>query len=282
MSAAQISGIELAVGPVLGRDDPSRRLIVLICYLDDSYDAGFPVKSIGGYIGAYPDWIHFEQKAEPIFKKFGVNVLEGKKINATRGDFKNWKIKKKEDFVDRLQTVLRPAALYGIFYAIRTDEYDKAKADHKKNLNESAFGYAFRIVMDSIFRAAIVRKAHEKKGWRTQIILEQGNANNADAQRIYNQQLVHSQYGHLLGGFSEAPKDSSRALQMADLLAFYARRYSVECAKAGKFLPHPLIGRKVFNSGIPIQNLMVTGFHGPDYDLSTGLGFGWKPGRSDP
>jgi hypothetical protein len=269
------TGIELIVGPTLGRDDPAKRLVVvLICYFDDSYESEAPFMSIGGWIAAYPDWIVFERQVKPIFDRNKVSVLEGKKLHNTRGDFKDWKVRKKEKFVGQLIDALKPAAMFGLYFAVQTDNYAKAKLADGLNQNESAFGYAFRIALDHIFCAAVVQRAFSKKGWRTQIVLEQGNKNNADAQRIYNQLLFIAPYGHLLGGFSEAPKDSSRALQMADLLAFYSRRYTVACARAGRYLPHPPVFKPITTSGIPLSSMVVTGFHaGHPKDLISDAGF---------
>jgi hypothetical protein len=264
-SQEQFTGIELAVGPTIGRDDPNRRLTaVLTCYLDDSGTGEEPFVTIAGYIGPYALWNAFERVADPILKNSNVDVVHGKKLHSTKGCFKGWKIRKKEKFVGALQEKLKDAALFGVTFSIQKDNYERAKVVHGKNKNESAFGYGFRIVMDTLLRSKEVRQAFFKKGWRTNIVVEQGNKNNADAQRIYNQQLLHAKYGKLLGGFSEAPKDSTISLQMADLLAFYSRRHVELCEAKGKFVRESNMFSLITGAGIPIANSVASDFHPPE------------------
>jgi hypothetical protein len=237
---------------------------VLTCYLDDSGTSNEPFVTIAGYLGPYPNWIAFESAAHPILDKARVSVVHGRKLYNTKGDFAGWKIRKKEKFVSALQEKLKEPVLFGMTYSIEKQAYERAKLVHGKNKNESAYGYAFRIVMDTIFRSKEVRDAFAKKGWRTNIVIEQGNANNSDANRIYNQQLVHTPYGKLLGGFSEAPKDSTISLQMADLLAFYSRRHVELCERKGKFVPENSVFSVIAHAGIPIANAVANDFHPPD------------------
>jgi Protein of unknown function (DUF3800) len=259
------TGIEYAVGPTIGIDDPAKRLVlVLTCYLDDSGTADEPFVTIAGYLGPYALWTSFERAAKLVLDHCDVDVVSGKQLHRTKGDFKGWKIRKKEKFVTALQRHLKDAAVFGMTFSIEKEPYARAKIVHGKNKNESAYGYAFRIVMDTIFRSKFVREAFAQKGWRTNIVIEQGNKNNADANRIYNHQLIHAPYGKLLGGFTEAPKDSTISLQMADLLAYYSRRHVELCERKDKFVAEDGVFSIITGAGIPIANSVANDFHPPE------------------
>ena len=62
---------------------------MFVCYLDDSgKDRENPITTLAGYVAMEAAWIRFERNVEPVFKKFGVEVLHAVSLHNTKGDFK--------------------------------------------------------------------------------------------------------------------------------------------------------------------------------------------------
>src|SRR5262249_16726687 len=129
------TGIELIIGPTLGQDDPETRLVMPICYLDDSgtHDES-PIVTLGGYVGPYPNWLNFERRGAPI-KGSEVPVIEGKKLHRSKGCFAGWKVRRKHDFIRAFQPPLADAAYFGITFSVHKKNYLAAKKQHNKNLS---------------------------------------------------------------------------------------------------------------------------------------------------
>lgn len=234
---------------------------MLVCYLDDSGTTkDTPFICISGYIGRYLDWQAFEFAAAPIFKREAVRVLEGKKLYHGKEDFKGWKVERKLSFVRDLLKPLKLVAPFGVSYLIEKEQYEFSRKRDRVNHSESAYGYCFRIVLDVLIRSRFVYEESRKRGFQLDIVLEQGNKNNSDVVRIFKKHLLYAPYGRFLGKLSIREKDSTKSLQMADLLAFNMRRYAVACHKADEFLPFPPILNEQILSGIPIGNMIVNDF----------------------
>lgn len=233
-------GLELIVGPTIGQDDPNERFVaVLICYLDDSgTDKAAPVLTMAGYVGTYTGWALFEQDARKTFDNFGVKVLHGKKFNDTKDDFEKWPRRKKETFAAHLYWDLRKVAEFGVSASMKKTAFAKAKSigEHP---NESPYGYCFRQILDQIMFSAVMKIA-ATRGGTISFVVEAGNKNNYDVLRIFNEQKWsprHLGVDRVMKSVSFADKTSSIALQMADFLAFHARRYVMQCEKARDYLP---------------------------------------------
>jgi hypothetical protein len=241
----------------------ARIVVVFVCYLDDSGTTpDTPIIMIGGYVAPYLKWTQCEHAARLILKRQAVKVVSGKDLENGRKDFRGWRVSRKIKFVRALQSKLKPAALSGYAYGVDKERYANAKKRDRLNHQESAFGFSFRILVDQMLRDARIRHGFEKHGWKVSIVIEEGNKNNQDARRIYNQLRLRSDIGHMLCGFGTAAKDSTVSLQMADLLAFSTRRYAVACASAGKFLRKPPLLNEICSSGIGLANCIATGFEG--------------------
>jgi hypothetical protein len=202
----------------------------------------------------------FESMARPLLVAENVPVVHGKELHQTKPPFAGWSLHRKHDFVRSLQAKLETAALFGVTYAIKKENYIAAKKrDRNVNLSESAFGYCFRVVADTMLRAASVKQALEA-GQKLSFVIEQGNKNNNDARRIYNEMVIGHKLGFSLGGLSFANKDSTISLQMADLLAYYLRRYGNACDRAGTYVEEPEMIKILKRGKIPVTGLVVTGF----------------------
>jgi hypothetical protein len=252
-SPSDYTGIELIVGPTIGQDDPEKRLVVVLtCYLDDAgTDPQSPLVVLAGYVGPYQNWVLFEGMARPVLEAEGVSFVHGKELYQTKSPFAGWRMARKHAFVAALQDKLQRAAFFGINFAIMKGPFE----DAKERGGESAFGLCFRATFDAILRARRVTDAI-KSGQKISFVIEQGNKNNNDVLRIYNEMVFKHEYGSAFGGLSFAKKNSTISLQMADLLAYYMKRYANACIKARTYIPEPDMVKILFRGKIPITGIV--------------------------
>jgi hypothetical protein len=213
---------------------------------------------VAGYVGLYQNWVMFENAARPILAAEKVPVLHGKELYQTKPPFAGWSMKRKHDFVLKLQEKLATAALFGIVHAVRKENYVAKKASDKKfGTNESAFGACFRMVAETIIKAGPVAAAI-RSGRKLSFVVEQGNKNNNDALRVYNE--INRSLGFSLGGISFAPKNSTVSLQTADLLAYYLRRYANACDRAGEYVQEPDMIKILKRGKVPVTGIVAIDF----------------------
>lgn len=99
-----------------------------------------------------------------------------------------------------------------------------------------------------------------KNGHKLSFVIEQGNKNNNDARLVYNELYLSHPSGLAFGGLSFADKDSTISLQMADLLAFYIRRYGNFVEKERRYVPRPDMVNILMRAGIRVTGLVGTEF----------------------
>jgi Protein of unknown function (DUF3800) len=224
---------------------------VLVCYLDDSgTDDAAPILTMAGYVGTFSRWTAFEHNAKKIFTEFGVRELHGKEFNDTKADFAKWSRRKKQTFVARLYFELRKAARFGVTASIAKSAHAKAKSVGE-DARQSAYGYCFGQILDQIMWSAVMKTAVARLGATLSIVVEAGNKNDADVLRIFNETRWiphHVGVFRVLQSVTFVDKGSSIALQMADFLAFHARRYAAQCEKAREYLPMSDLQKIIFHA----------------------------------
>lgn len=246
-------GLESIIGPIIGFDDPAKRLVtVLVCYLDDSgTGSDSPVLTMAGYVGFYNAWYEFEQKAKEIFAAYNVKLLHGKEFDATKHDFKGWARTRKEGFVARLYLELQKAASFGMAYSVTKTAYHKARVIHSDAPQLSAYGYCFGRVLDHIMRSELMMRSAADLQATISFVVEGGNKNDADILRVFNDAKFKPEnigVDKVMKSMSFVDKNSSVCLQMADFLAFHSRRYAFQCEKAKAYLPKSDLQRVIFEA----------------------------------
>jgi hypothetical protein len=82
-------------------------LLVLTCYLDDSgKDPQNRVTTVAGYVARDTAWKAFETQVEPFFERANVKILHAKELEATDGEFKDWRVLQKQAFVAQVCSAL--------------------------------------------------------------------------------------------------------------------------------------------------------------------------------
>lgn len=204
----------------LGRASPAERLVfVFQCYLDDSGTSGLPVVTIAGFVAAMHHWEHVEAGANEIMDTYGVPIFHAKQFHDTRAPFGGWTKIKKRTFAEELFSMAH-GRIYGLSVTISRKTYEQSK---NRDQTMSAIGCGFSVLMTRLLLQDDMRQAIKQQG--VAFLLESGNKNNGGIEKFFHQMSKADATEGCLRSISFVQKDSCRAIQMADFLAFYSRRF---------------------------------------------------------
>ncbi len=211
-----------------------RWIVVLVCYLDDSgKDPQNPITTLAGYIAKDTAWQAFETAVERWFTEFDVGVFHAKQLHDTDADFKGWPILKKQAFVARVCEARNPHAMMGLSMSAEKGTYRLHTAQSKRKRTVTPYGFCFNVINEWVFRDRRLGYAANTEG--VAYILECGNENNAEvAQQFSAIKRLHPETANLMHSISFVGKGSCRAIQLADLFAFYSRRNAAAALRAKK------------------------------------------------
>jgi len=247
---------------------------LLICYLDDSgKDPQNAVTTIAGYVARDDDWALFEQSVEPIFKEHSVTTLHAVDLYHGNGDFEGWRILKKQAFVAKLCMCLPRKPCLGVSFSTAKAPYEAAAKVSARKQTVTPYTFCFGAIVDWLLRDIRVGGAVWKEGLR--FIIEAGHQNNAEAIISFDRVREKHELDQALRGVSFAPKTDSRAIQMADLLAFYTRRDAREQLKSqnSNQIQKPVDPVLQVIAECPeLRTFIATGFDGPIGSLPS-----WRP-----
>jgi hypothetical protein len=206
---------------------------VLVCYLDDSgKDPQNRITTLAGYVADADDWLRFEDDVEPLFSEYKVPILHAKDLHNTDDAFKGWKVIKKQSFTFKICRKMSAYVPLGMSVSALKENYPtKAVLPHNKGRRISTqYTFCFNVILDWVLGSVAIGKVANRDG--VAFILECGHENNPDAERFFWE--IRKQHGleNVLRSISFVPKEHCRAIQMADLLAFYTRRQGEAAFKA--------------------------------------------------
>jgi hypothetical protein len=208
-------------------------LVVLVCYLDDSgKDPQNPITTLAGYVARDTEWPGFEADVEPWFTKFKVGVLHAKQLHDTDGDFTDWSRLRKQAFVSRICQARNSHLLMGLSMSALKGTYEMRAAESNRKRTVTPYSFCFQVIIDWILRDRRLGALSNTEG--VALILECGHENNAEAEEQFHAVRKLHKIKHLLHSISFVPKGSCRAIQLADLYAFYSRRDGVSMYEAKK------------------------------------------------
>lgn len=222
-------------------------MFVLACYLDDSDATISKVETIAGYVAHEEGWRRFEPLAEEICRTYEVDLIRGKNLDNRKLCFKGWDLIRVERFLEDVGEAMRGNILFGISRSIGKEHFRdfrrkvmKLNNEHRRVFsNLSGFGFCFGNI-------ALELKANEQFGVTEQVqsegiayMLESGSKNNPDIHRYVASERKHGNL-HVNTTVSEVDKRSCRAIQVADLYAFFSRRRANKWARfEGKLIFAP-------------------------------------------
>ncbi len=246
---------------------PTRYIAVIECYFDDSgTHKGHEFVTMAGYVSVDASWRQFEVNARTYFSDFGVSCLHSIDFHNTRGEFKNWSGIKKRSFLSGLYNLLAPHVAYGLSVTVLRSQFDRKKAETGLSKNQSAYGFAFNWILDSLLKNKDIQLGVEKFGATLSIKVENGNHNNKELLEAY--QYIRSKYSlnKKLKDMSFVGKTDCIAVQMADVVAYFSRRHAKQTEENGRRPVDPdgflkIICDRVRHEGITIHD--VWGHDGP-------------------
>lgn len=234
---------------------------MLVCYLDDSgKDPQNPVTTIAGYVARDTEWEAFETEVERWFTDANVDVLHATDLQSGRGPFKGWRVLQKQAFIARICQTRNDHAIMGVSMAAQKATYHAFKAARGKR-TASPYTFCFNVIIDWLLRDLRTGALAHSEGLA--FVLEAGHENNAEAEIAFNEVRKHFGLEDTLRSISFVPKASSRAIQLADLFAFYSRRDHVRALKArdeGRSIYPTETMIRIVTEGLPHRGFVATTF----------------------
>jgi len=191
-----------------------------------------------------------------------VKVLHAKDLHATRGEFEDWKVITKQYFVWRICSALTPYVPLGVSMSALKETYGEHAVERKPKRTVSAYTFCFNTILDWLLRD--IRTGKEANTDGLAFILECGNEHNGEAEQCFYNVMKEHDLGGVLRSISFVPKEKCRAIQMADLLAYYSRRIGAPQEDPSIKLDDvsPTI-MNIINGSVPIRAFVATKF-GPN------------------
>jgi hypothetical protein len=237
---------------------------VLVGYLDDSgKDTQNRITALAGYLATDEQWRAFEQEVEPWFGEFKVNVLHTMDLHKTKGEFRGWSVLKKQAFVARICQVMSRHAMMGVSVSAVKETYrsHKAKRALSRRQTTSPYAWCLNWIIDNTLRSTVVGKEANINGLA--LILECGNEHNTEAEQSFYEIRDQHQLEGILRSISFVPKEKCRAIQIADLLAFYSRRHGVAMENAPvpeRSKVEPTLMMNLLAGSVPHRAFVATNF----------------------
>ncbi|MEO0440791.1 MAG: DUF3800 domain-containing protein [Pseudomonadota bacterium] len=204
-----------------------------ILYLDDSDSTGSSVVTIAGYVQHIADWESFEENANAVCQKYEVDCLHGIEFHNTRGCFKGWSYVDKRNFIDELYA--KPNNLLGISHSIKKKGFGDIKKESRLLSQTSPYGAAFNTICGSMVINPLFGGEIQKEG--VSFVVEAGHKNNAELGKMFSTLQTAEWTSGILKSIDFAQKGDCRAIQLADLNAFYSRRQAAKMANKTDLSP---------------------------------------------
>jgi Protein of unknown function (DUF3800) len=143
------------------------------------------------------------------------------------------------------------------------DTYQMRAAESERKRTVTAYSFCMNVIIDWLLRDIRIGVAANTEG--VALILECGHENNQEAKQLFCE--VRKKHGleKVLRSISFVPKDESRAIQLADLLAFYSRREAVVLERArrlGKEASPMNTMMRIIGENLPHRGFVATDFDG--------------------
>jgi hypothetical protein len=232
---------------------------VFECYLDDSGTSGLPVVTMGGFLGFQGHWENLEPILDEILNGYGVEVFHAKQFHDTKPPFKGWKKIKKLSFTEELFLTT-----HGMLHGLSMTMSRAALQESKKEgafASMSPIGVCFSSIVTRLVTDPKMSAAVRKNG--VSLLIESGNANNGELEVAFHMMSKLKAFEGVFRSISFVTKESCRAIQLADFIAFYSRRLMRNHARfKGKLALPPCPYLNIMARHGPIWH--GTGFNKPE------------------
>jgi hypothetical protein len=198
--------------------------MILTAYFDESgTHTGAKVSAMAGFVGDARQWRKYEKRTGKLFKRYGVKVFHAIDVRRGHGDFKDWTIDRKIEFLDEFQHIINDTLEGGVASFIRDEDYKYYSGLYwpRKTRRDSKYTIMFRACLSQV--VDVVGHIPQTKEPRLHVVLEDGHNNAEDAARNYKwvQDRV-SQARRALAGLTFRNKKDCLPLAAADYFAYIA------------------------------------------------------------
>lgn len=195
-------------------------VLVMVCYLDDSDAEHSSVATLAGYVATIDNWRTIEDHLRTVCERYGVGTLHAKEFHDTKGDFKGWSRIKKNSFVDELYEKADHFT-WGIAYSA-TKDWSNIKNQVQGNERISTYGVMFASILLKLVHGNPISSRFREYG--LSFMVESGHRNNPEIEQYFHRMKSKDIFRGHLQSITFVDKHSSRSIQIADFLAFHARR----------------------------------------------------------
>ncbi len=196
---------------------------MLTIYLDDSDADTGAVSTVAGYVADQDGWARFEGMAEEVCQRFNVDVLHCREFDANKGAFKGWSVPHKADFLINIRQAMAGNVHFGISRSVPKDRFKVQKALLNLDHQTGVYGYTFSAIVDELCHGNQTPLAVQVKDEGVAYKVEEGHKNNPELRAIIDFRLSAGTINSA-STIEFVKKQSCRAIQIADLYAFYSRR----------------------------------------------------------
>lgn len=196
--------------------------MALICYLDDSDHVDHPAITMAGYVASEKSWSLFEERAAGYLRKHKIACVHAMDFENHKGEFKGWEPLARIAFLAGLAAILRSHVILGVSVSTYKDAHRRAKLRTGRSQNQSPYGWSFTTTQEYLLRDPGIQERLRTE--RLSFVIEDGNKNNAGVLRSFG--AIKKEHNlSQVDSMTFAKKNSTIALQMADVIAFYTRRH---------------------------------------------------------
>lgn len=209
------------------RGNSQRWIGMLRCYLDDSGTdkQSSPTVTMAGYVAELSAWENFEKKSRAVFRRAKLDraLFHAKEFHDGDAPFNGWSTVRQVQFINEWFDVAATAPIaLGITVSMPQKRYDQHRRLHGVKRNTSAFGHCFDELVNHILSDDQVGDRILKGG--ISFFVEAGVKANDGVLSIFNKRRAGGELH--LREMAFIGKDTCRAIQLADCLAFYSRRHA--------------------------------------------------------
>jgi hypothetical protein len=197
-------------------------------YFDDSGTHNTPVVTMAGYVSTMGGWKAFERESNKLFKREKIEVFHAKDFFHEAGEFRGWDEPRKMRFATEWFEIAGEHVFDGATISIDKAAYNKVRGQRKATANVAPYTYYLNILIDRLCGDGDTWDLIQKD--QLSLIFEKGNAHDGGLKIEFENIKLRNKLEEHLGSATVAPKQSSRALQLADYPAFFSWRQAEKAA----------------------------------------------------
>jgi hypothetical protein len=217
------------IGALNWGDDLRKRVVVVATgYFDDSGTHNTPVVTMAGYVSTMCGWKAFERESKKLFKREKIEVFHAKDFSRGAGEFRGWGEPRKMRFATDWFEIAGEHVFDGATISIDKAAYNNVRGQRKTTVYVAPYTYCLNIVMERLCGDGDTWELIQKD--QLSLIFERGNAHDGGLKVEFENIKLRNKLEEHLGSATVAPKRSSRALQLADYLAFFSWQQAEKAA----------------------------------------------------